>query len=507
LRGVQPFNGQPSKGFELNQSSTWIDQGLYALDLESALRYNGSGKYGKDVVALNGGNGSANGVSLANQLVAGIAAKDYLLGIFGLGIRPTSFSSSSPAVPSFMQTLKSLNLIPSMSYGYTAGAVYRNKKVFANLVLGGYDQSRFKPATNPHSFSFASADADSLTVGVQSIVADNTLIGTTSFTVGGGHLSVIDSTVPHLWLPRAICDQMEKAFGLTYDPLSDLYLVNDTIHAQLLSSSPSFTFKIGDTAYDNGNGTNIQLPYAAFDLKVGWPVYSTDQNYFPIRRATSDTQYRLGRTLLQETYLVVDYERRNFTIGQAVFPDPLPASRIVTISANGTSTENGSSGISTGAIAGIAVAGGIIAILLIAGLIWFIRRPKQDPNKVGELDGQSRPQPGQTYTDRKEGHNAESAPAEMYAEGEHQISELGAPMVDRKDRPHNFAHELPSPAAPVVYYEMDGSHTTGKRGSHPPSPLINRNLTPSNDSQPPSAVSPSSSTFQSHLAPYRQSQR
>jgi hypothetical protein len=490
----------------LNQSSTWVDQGLYALDLESALNYNGSGKYGKDVVGLNGGNGSTNGVSLANQLVAGIAAKDYLLGIFGLGIRPTSFSSSSPAVPSFMQALKTNNLIPSMSYGYTAGAIYRNKKVFANLVLGGYDQSRFKPATPPHSFSFASADADSLTVGVQSIVADNTLIGTTSFTVGGGHLSVIDSTIPHLWLPKAICDQMENAFGLTYDPLSDLYLVNDTMHAQLLSLNPSFTFKIGDTAYDNGNGTNIKLPYAAFDLQVGWPVYSTNQNYFPIRRAASSTQYSLGRTFLQEAYIVVDYERRNFTVAQAVFTDPLPASRIITISANGTSADNSSSGISTGAIAGIAVAGGIIAILVIAGLIWFFKKRK-NPNQIGELDGKSKSLPGEAYNDRKEGHDVEGAPAEMYAGGEHQISELGAPIVDRKDRPHSFAHELPSPAAPVVYYEMDGGSTSANRVSHPPSPLINRTLTPGTDSRPASGVSPSTPTFHSNLSPHRQTQQ
>jgi hypothetical protein len=476
------------------------------------LKYNGSGRYGKDVVALNGGNGSANGVSLANQLVAGIAAKDYLLGIFGLGIRPTSFSSSSTPVPSFMQTLKSNKLIPSLSYGYTAGAKYEEKGTFANLVLGGYDSSRFKPDATPHSFTFASADADSLTVGVQSIVADGTLIGTASFTVGQGHLSVIDSTVPHIWLPRAVCDLMETAFGLTYDPASDLYLVNDTIHAQLQSSNPSITFKIGDTAYDNGNGTNIRLPYGAFDLQVGWPIYSTNQNYFPIRRATSDTQYTLGRTLLQEAYLVVDYERRNFTLHQAAFSQPLPASRIVTISANGTSTNNGSSsGLGTGAIAGIAVAGAVAGILLIVALILFLRKQqKNKKNKIGELDGNSSSLPGAAFNDRKDGHHDvnDGAPAEMDAGGQHQISELGAPMVDRKERPHSFAHELPSPAAPVVYYEMDGGSRSGNRvSSHPPSPLIDQSLTPGNASNPPSAVSPSSSTFQNHLAPYRQGQQ
>lgn len=398
-----------------------------------------------------------------------------------------------------MQSLKSNNLIPSLSYGYTAGATYQNKGVFGNLVLGGYDSSRFKEDTTPHYFSFASADADSLKVGVQSIVADNTLIGTTSFTVNAGHLSVIDSTVPHIWLPRAICDSMEAAFGLTYDPQSDLYLVNDTIHAQLQSSNPSITFKIGDTAYDNGNGTNIRLPYGAFDLKVGWPIYSSDQNYFPIRRATSESQYTLGRALLQEAYLVVDYERRNFTLHQATFAQPLPASHIVTIHANGMSTDNGGSGISTGAIAGIAVVAGIVGIILIAGLIWFLRKRPT----TAELEGQGKIHPGSLYNDHKENHDAVDVPTEMDAGGQHQISELGAPMIDRKERPHSFAHELPSPAAQVVYYEMDGGSTAAANRISHPSPLIQRNLTPSNDSQPPSAVSPSSSTFGSNLAPFR----
>jgi hypothetical protein len=125
LRGVQPFNGQASTGFLSNQSSTYTLGGLYALGLEQSLNYSGNGQYGTDVIALNGGNGSSGGISLSNQVVASIASKDYFLGIFGLGIRPISFSSSAKPVPSFLQTLKSLDMIPSLSYGYAVGAVYR----------------------------------------------------------------------------------------------------------------------------------------------------------------------------------------------------------------------------------------------------------------------------------------------------------------------------------------------------------------------------------------------
>lgn len=505
LRGVQPFNGNPPSGFLINQSTTWDEQGLYAIQLETALNYEANGHYGKDVLALNGGNGSSNGVSLANQLVAGIAAKDYLLGVLALGIQPTSFSSSSTPVKTFMEQLKYNKLIPSLSYGYTAGASYQQKGVLGNLILGGYDSSRFKADTTTHSFSFGASDANPLKVGVQSIVADNTLVGTTSFSVNAGHLSVIDSTIPHIWLPRAICDKMEAAFGLTYDNQSDLYTVNDTMHAQLQALNPSITFKIGDTAYDNGNGTNIRLPYGAFDLKVGWPTYSEDVNYFPIRRANNDTQYTLGRTLLQEAYVVVDYERRNFSLHQTTFSSPLPASRIVTIHANDYPSAS-NTGISTGAIAGIAVAA-VVGILAIAALIWFLRKRKEK-NRTPELDGNGKPICPGPYNDIKVGHEAEAEFAEMDAGGQHQISELGAPMVDRKERPHSFANELPQPAEPIVYYEMDAGNYLGgtNRISHGhPSPLINRNLTPDNESQPPSAVSPASSTFGSNLGPNRQS--
>lgn len=487
LRGIQPFNGLAADGYLTNQSSTWDLTGLYAIALEEELGIFANGQYGTDVVGLNGGNGSStNGVSLAGQIVAGVAAKDYLLGGLGLGIQPTSFSSSAPQSQSLMRNLRTANLIPSLSYGYTAGASYQNKQVDGNLVLGGYDQSRFEHSNQ--SYTFASQDSEVLTVGVQSIVADNTLLGTTSFTAGGnGHLSVIDSTVPHLWLPRTICDQMELALGLSYDNQSDLYLINDTMHTQLQSLNPSFTFRLGEKAFDDGNGTNIELPYAAFDLQVGWPIYSENQNYFPIRRAANDTQYRLGRTLLQEAYIVVDYERRNFTIGQALFPDPLPAQRIVTIQPQNSDSPSGSSGLGAGAIAGIAVG---VAVLVIGAILafFFMRRRKQkkESAKTAELEAIAAKKQSMHKDTKYEPLDGEAT--EMNAEGENHINELPV-TASRKERPHNFAQELDSPR-PVfempgdTSYEMDGTPTATPNNTLPPSPYQRGN-----------------SPYQSHLSP------
>jgi hypothetical protein len=326
-------------------------------------------------------------------------------------------------------------------------------------------------------------------VGVQSIVAENTPIGTTSFTgTGGNHLSVIDSTVPHLWLPRTVCDAMETALGLSYDPQSDLYLVNDTMHAQLVSKNPTFTFKLGNTQFDTGNSTNIVLPYAAFDLKVGWPIYSQDQNYFPIRRGNSTAQYTLGRTMLQEAYLVVDYERRNFTVGQAVFPDPMPDQHIITIKSSGGATAKKSSGISTGAIIGIAVGAGVIILGLAALFFWWMRRRRhQTRQKASELDTNSKRRSDANFENKYQ--PGEDGAVEIGAEAGHQVVELPAGTSyghgkDRKDAhgPHSFASELPSPA-PVFEMEGDSSH------QGPPSPY-NREPSPYNRGPSPYQPSP-----------------
>jgi hypothetical protein len=125
LRGAQAFNGQPPTGFLTNASSTWAEAGLFEIKLEENLGIDGvNGLFGDDVVGVNNGNGSANGVSLAGQVVAGIAAKSFFLGYLGLGITRPNFSSSANPQNTFLTNLWMDNLIPSLSYGYTAGASY-----------------------------------------------------------------------------------------------------------------------------------------------------------------------------------------------------------------------------------------------------------------------------------------------------------------------------------------------------------------------------------------------
>ena len=248
-----------------------------------------------------------------------------------------------------------------------------------SLTLGGYDQSRF--TSNNVSFTFGSDDSRRLTLAIQSITATNTLQGDVTPLVAG-ILSLVDSTVPHIWLPPSACKIFEKAFGLVYDNNTDLYVMNDTVHARLQQLNPTVTLKLGN-AVSGGDTVSIDLPYGAFDLQASSPIYTNATNYFPLRRASNESQYTLGRTFLQEAYVTADYERMNFSISQAVFRSDNMLQIMSIISANDTDYINAPSntpfsGLDTGQITGIVV--GVLAVAILAtliGLFLIWRRRKQ----------------------------------------------------------------------------------------------------------------------------------
>ena len=112
--------------YNRNISTTWHDQGLFALGVESNLDGYGdydNGDYGFDTIAL-GYNGSG-GLSLDSQVIAGIATKDFYLGYIGLAPWRVNFSLTESS-PSYLSNLKNQSHIPSLSFGYSAGAPYRN---------------------------------------------------------------------------------------------------------------------------------------------------------------------------------------------------------------------------------------------------------------------------------------------------------------------------------------------------------------------------------------------
>lgn len=171
------------------------------------------------------------------------------------------------------------------------------KKVDGTLTLGGYDASRFTP--NDVDFTLATDVSRDLVVGVQSIRFSDSQTPSEEL-LPEGIFAFIDSTVPHIWLPLNSCKAFEKAFGIIYDATTDLYLVSDKLHNQLLSQNASVTFVLGNNIA-GGPTVEITLPYLSFDLEANYKFLNKSSKYFPLRRADNDTQYTLGRTFLQES--------------------------------------------------------------------------------------------------------------------------------------------------------------------------------------------------------------
>ncbi|KAL8854246.1 MAG: hypothetical protein Q9221_000960 [Calogaya cf. arnoldii] len=282
------------------------------------------------------------------MLFASIATQDFWVATLGIAPRATNLTkpgqspvqfAAEDTYPSLLSKLKEEDKIPSISYSYTAGAKYR--------------MCEGNPSTT-------------------------TLLDTPIS-------SFIDATVSQIWLPLEACEAFESAFGIDFDTTSGLYLVNDTVHERLLTQNASLVFTIGATP-TSPVAVHITLPYAAFDLQLSmYPNAPNATRYFPLKRAANDTQYTLGRTFLQETYLIADYERSQFSINQCRFVEGQLADIHPISSLNDTNittglgpdpdTKSSQDGVSAGVIVAIVITA--IVVLAIIGIILTVFRRRK----------------------------------------------------------------------------------------------------------------------------------
>jgi hypothetical protein len=104
--------------FKANVSSTWSSIGSYALNFQPVLGVTGSADYGLDTISIG------DATSVPEQIVGVMNSTEFLLGSLGLGVIPSNFSSKNQ--PTFLSSMvENQSAIPSHSYGYTAGAYYR----------------------------------------------------------------------------------------------------------------------------------------------------------------------------------------------------------------------------------------------------------------------------------------------------------------------------------------------------------------------------------------------
>ena len=133
---TEPANCTQTRGgtFDKSKSKSWKSIGNYTLGLEQNLGYNETATYGFDALAL-GLSDAIGSSTLQSQVIADIETNDYYMGIFGLGHQPYNFTNFQDPQPSFLTTMRNKNLIPSLSWAYTAGAKYRESIVSHSLLL------------------------------------------------------------------------------------------------------------------------------------------------------------------------------------------------------------------------------------------------------------------------------------------------------------------------------------------------------------------------------------
>ncbi|KAF2430896.1 acid protease, partial [Tothia fuscella] len=376
--------------FQSNVSSTWTTQGIqngvdgaiFSLNTfeEGKIGRVGNGSYGYDTINL--GLSGSNLPTLKNQVIAGIWTNDFFLGSLGLSPVPFNFTNLNEPQTSMLGSLRNQSLIPSSSWAYTAGAYYKTPPVFGSLTLGGYDTTRFR--RNNLTFSFGADFSRDLLVSLQSITYDtiaSSPLLTTSIDM------FIDSMVSEIWLPISICEAFAQRFNLTWNTQGQLYLIEEEAHTALLAQNPKFTFRVGQSG-GGGSTVDIVLPYAAFDLNLTAPIVGDTTRYFPLKQARNASQYMLGRTFLQEAYVITDYERRNFSVSQALFPPTSISQNIVAISPSGKEKKDSSGKPSAGLITGIVIAVVVgVALGVWAVIRWKKRTNRQ--NKRHEMDGRS----------------------------------------------------------------------------------------------------------------------
>ena len=367
--------------FDESASTTFNRKGtsFYNLWVGRPLGLYGNAIFGFDTVTLQGPDG--NGPSLNDTLVAGFAQDSFWIGMFGINPKPTNFSGFSNGSPSYMTSLKEQKSIPSVSFGYTAGAQYRSDTSYASLTLGGYDTSKF--IKNDITWVFAPDNSRDIVVAITSIHTPATDPSNPVATelLPSAIYAYMDALVAEIWLPIEACQVFESVFGLQYDNYTELYLVNQTHHQTLVNRNASITFELGIST-DSAETVSIELPYAAFDLTAQKPYQSLASNssyYFPLRRAANESQYWIGRTFFQEAYISVDYERQRFNVSQRNWDASSPTHIVAIPEYTGESAVSGSPGTSSSSLSGGAIAGivvGAIAVVVLLGLllVWLFRR-------------------------------------------------------------------------------------------------------------------------------------
>ncbi|KAK6530071.1 hypothetical protein TWF694_003444 [Orbilia ellipsospora] len=481
--------------FDTSKSSTWAnvtsalgfsDQRFFDMGLNVTV------VYGTDSVRI----GNGDSLILENHLIANYGdPSQFMTGIVGLSVPNVTFDQKTN-YKALITTLYDEKKIPSQSWGFTAGAYYREKKIPCSVVLGGYDLDRFVM----HDRVFTLSPDLYATAGLMSITANSTTSPNT--TILSDPIQVyIDSTSPYYYFPSSVCDSFAKLFNLTYDSDTELYFYkSDAAYQAAKDANYMLSFTLKNSTDGSGDGVVLYLPFASFDLSHIFynSSTSTSRPYFPIKRGASEDTYTLGRAFLQETYIIVDYYRVTFSVHQAWFNGNTGAyQNVVTITdpatdnttavtTGGTAAAtslapgqsgsipqqpghetdiptggNGNGGSHMGAIIGGSVAGGIVLLILLVLAIVFLMR-RRNNRKAQRIAQEPNFFPAGADINDNVATSEEQKPAEL-AEKMSPRHELPAqPALSPQELEAEVLGLAGSKFRPRTVAELDGTSVGGK---------------------------------------------
>lgn len=275
-------------------------------------------------------------------------------------------------------------------------------------------------------------------------------------------LFTIDSSTPFLWLPGKVCDAFALAFNLTYNETLQLYLYsNGTDPSVLTDWNMTFTFTLADLP-ESTKTVDITLPYDAFNQQLSFPFPALNTtfsspaiNYFPLRRASNNTQFTIGRVFLQESYLAVDYERNNFSISQAKFAnDAVTRVNLASITRPKNKifagpARDAADGLSTGAKVGIGAGIALSVVAAIGLLVFFYFRRKR--SNASEVPTEKR---GLFKRKRNESKNPAATVTELLADKRHPQEVPADKSACRFELQGNAPIEMPA-EVPSSFYAAD----------------------------------------------------
>ncbi|KAK4032572.1 aspartic peptidase domain-containing protein [Parachaetomium inaequale] len=131
---------------------------------------------------------------------------------------------------------------------------------------------------------------------------------------------LLDPCSPYLTLPKSTCDAIASHLPVTYNPSLGLYLWNTTSpsYTPIITSASALTLTLTGTR--NTESTTINIPFAHLNLTLTTPFVPSPVPYFPCFTGGTGT-YVLGRAFFQDAFLGANWERKKTWLAQAPGPN------------------------------------------------------------------------------------------------------------------------------------------------------------------------------------------